>query len=160
MERDGSQVHQRQQDLLAIADNGTAFSELLLKERFSRDAVGIPVEHHDAVFQVRQHPGRHRAVIIDQIAFGDSLAGPENLVKIGKGRAYLRFRLFLLHFLSGPETLVHRLVVAHAQEDGVAQVPALRPFLVAQLDDQLGLHPEGAFAVRGRQGRRLPPDRL
>src|SRR5206468_9348954 len=62
----------------------------------------------------------------------------------GGGGARRRDSLFLFVLLSGTETLAGRLVVAHAQEDGMAQVPPFGPLLVADLDHHFGLDPDGS----------------
>ncbi len=55
---------------------------VFLEERLAVDAVGKAREHDRAVAQVRQQPVRDAAVVLDHVALGVAVGGPEHLVEV------------------------------------------------------------------------------
>ena len=55
---------------------------VFLVERLAVDPVGIAGEHDRAVLEIRQEPGRHRPVVLDQVALGIAFLGPEDFVQV------------------------------------------------------------------------------
>src|SRR3954468_3809653 len=64
---------------------------ILLKERFSGDAVRIAGEHYGAVLKIWEHPGRYGSIVFDEIALGVAIVGPESFRSVGE--LYLAIRL-------------------------------------------------------------------
>ena len=128
---------------------------VLLEEALSGDAVGIAREHHRPVVQVGQEPRRDRAVVLDQVALGVSLLGPEDLVEVAEGTTFSGAR----RTAGGPAARRRRRVanvhssgglsVAEAQERRLPQQAILGRLLVADLDDELRLDPDVCPAPRG-----------
>ena len=52
---------------------------VLLEEALALDAVREAREDEQAVLQVREQPGRDRAVVLDEVALRVALVGPEDL---------------------------------------------------------------------------------
>src|SRR5947209_18052976 len=55
---------------------GSEFRRVLLIEHLPVDPVGIAGHDHRPISQIRQHPGGNRAVVLDEIALGVSIARP------------------------------------------------------------------------------------
>jgi len=64
---------------------------VLLEEEFAVGAVGITLHHHGAVAQMREQERGNIGVVLQQIALGDGIFGPEELFEIGQmNRATVR----------------------------------------------------------------------
>ena len=57
---------------------------VLAPERLSIDAVGKDLHRKRAVSKVRQHVRRHADVVLDHVALGDAVGGPQHLVQVGE----------------------------------------------------------------------------
>ena len=55
---------------------------VLAPERLSVDAVGEHLHRQRTIAQVRQHVRRHPDVVLDHVALGDAVGGPQHLVEI------------------------------------------------------------------------------
>ena len=152
-------------DALEADPVGREVRGVLLEERLSGDAVGVAGHHERPVLQVGKEPRRDRAVVVDEVALGVALVGPEDLCEVGErnglllgldrgGRGGVRDRGSGSRLAGARIVLAHalldRLVVADPQERGVAQEAVGRPLLEPHLDDELGLDPDVPVPRRNR----------
>ncbi len=145
---------------------------VFLIEGLAVNAVGIPGEHDGAVLEIRQQPGRHRPVVLDEVALGVLLVGPKHFVEVGElhlswergdGRCTVR-RLQRVP-LPSPISLLSRhhhifrfLVIPKAHKDRLPQQAIRRELLVPYVAHELWLNPGvvwafGERAVLGRLAR-------
>src|SRR5205809_6999079 len=101
VQRDRTEVHQVDERLDVVRDEvldvalrilapdrnrlnpvGNEPGRVFLIERLAVDAVGIAGQYDGTFLQIRQQPGRHRTVVLDQVALGVSLLWPEDLVEV------------------------------------------------------------------------------
>jgi hypothetical protein len=116
------------------------------------DPVGIAGEHHRAIAQVLEEPGRDLPVELDEVPLGGPLLRPEHLVEVGERDLVRRGRLVgdrrgkLWRRRPLALALPRRLVVAQAQEHRLPHQPLLGPLQEARLVDDLRLDQRRAWA--------------
>ena len=155
---------------------------ILLIEGFPVDAVGKARQHHGAVFEIRQQPGRDGSVILDEIALGVLLFRPEDLVEIRELhftehgarsstlRCLGRFRFVLLRapcsVLAWHHHILRLLIITEPDKHRLSQQAVFRHLLIPHIAHQLRLDPDviGAFGqrtmLRWLTGRRVAHERL
>src|SRR5262245_32616815 len=134
-------------DPLLAKPFGSEAGRVLLEERLSLDPVRVAGHHERTIAQVAKDPGGDRPVVRDQVSFGVSVLRPEDLLEVREPDGLARGLFGLFRGFLG------RLVVAQAQEDGVAELAVGGPFLEAHLADDLGIRPDVLTALRQRSGR-------
>ena len=167
VQRDAAHVDHVEQRLDVVADEivvllsghargsnpgGNEVRRVLLIKALSRDAVGIAGQHHRPIAQVRQQPGRDVPVIVDEIALGVPLLGPEDLVEVGEGDLALHRRHRRRRFRR--DAVERRLVGAESQERRLSKQASLGNFLISNLHDELRLDPGVPGATGQRAGAR------
>ena len=109
-------------------------------------------EHHRPVLQVGKQHGRHRAVVLDEVALRVALFRPEDLLLVrelylargGVGRHHRRRHL--TRSAARHRAIRQRLVLAQSQEHRLAEQALFGPLRVADLGRHAGLDPDVAAA--------------
>ena len=57
---------------------------MFLEKEFAECAVGVALHDHGSVLQVREKDGSDIGVILEEIAFGDGVFGPEEFGQVGE----------------------------------------------------------------------------
>lgn len=173
VQRDRPEVGEVQQALLVLANEVPDFflgaltpdglgakplrgplRRILLIEVLALDPVGVARQHDGPVGQVGQQPRRDAAVVLDQVALGVALLGPEHLVEVGQADAAFRFRRsrrwrrLFGSIEIGCDAFLRRKVVTHFEEHGMPQVAGVGPLFVTDFADQLRPGPVVIVAAR------------
>src|SRR5439155_7457080 len=69
---------------------------VLLEKGFPADAVGEAREHQGPIGEIGQHPLGYGPVVLDQVALGVALVGPEDFGEVGKPYCVVRGGWFFL----------------------------------------------------------------
>ena len=127
---------------------GPALAQVLLEERLPTEAVRQPHQRQRPVGRDRQHPVGDRLVITGEVQLGRAVRRKNHSFGMRDGDAGDGHALAIRDGCGFVHLHLHRgLVLAQAQEGGVAQLAVLGHFAVAHLGQQFRPHPDRAPGV-------------